>query len=102
LGSPIKLAKVGRCRMEIQEELERNVVECNIKLRKVEERFQAEIAEHMKAADLLQKESERSKVLEVIDRIMVRDASIGVALKKIVETLDFESLLNLLEAEVKK
>jgi diguanylate cyclase (GGDEF)-like protein/PAS domain S-box-containing protein len=49
--------------MEMQEELERNVVECNIKLRKVEERFQAEIAEHMKAADLLQKESERSSIL---------------------------------------
>jgi len=49
--------------MEMKEELERNVVECNVELRKVEERFQAEIAEHMKAADLLQKESERSSIL---------------------------------------
>lgn len=40
--------------------------------------------------------------MEVIDRIMERDASIGVALKKAVEALDFESLLNLLEAKVKK
>jgi len=46
-----------------KEELEQNVVECNVELRKVEERFQAEIAEHMKAADLLQKESERSSIL---------------------------------------
>ncbi|PKM77334.1 MAG: hypothetical protein CVU90_07735 [Firmicutes bacterium HGW-Firmicutes-15] len=42
------------------------------------------------------------QIMKVIDRIMVQDASIGVALKKVVETLDFESLLNLLETELKK
>lgn len=40
--------------------------------------------------------------MEVIDRIMARDASLGVGLKKMVDTLDFESLLNLLDGEVRK